>query len=88
MLLLPLPLPVFQQLDDCILHPLWRVRAREIFAENIAGKRDVTFLRLLLLGQDFEHDVIVQLTRLAELLHALCLRKRRCCLFALNGIKK
>ena len=74
MLLLPLSLPILQQLDNHLLHPLRRVGAREIFAENIAGQRDVTFFRFLLLGHDFEHRIIVQLTGLAELFHSLCLR--------------
>ena len=41
MLLLALALPLFQQLDDGLLHPLGRIAPGEIFAQGVAGEGDL-----------------------------------------------
>ena len=47
MLLLALALPLFQQLDDGLLHPLGRVAPGEIFAQGVAGEGDLVQVAFL-----------------------------------------
>src|SRR5574344_689861 len=76
-LALSLFLPLFQQLDDGLLHLDGRVAPGEILAEHIALDGDAVELVLLFLGHDLVHGVLRTFAGLTELFDALCLRQRR-----------
>ena len=67
MLLLALALPLFQQLDDGLLHPLGRRAPGEIFAQGVAGKGDLVQVAFLFLSHDDPHHVEGQVALLAVL---------------------
>src|SRR5574344_2032943 len=62
-LTLPLFLPLFQQLDDGLLHLNGRVAPGKILAEHIALDGDTVELVFLFLGHDLVHGVLQQLLK-------------------------
>ena len=87
MLLLALALPLFQQLDDGLLHPLGRIAPGKIFAQGVAGEGDLVQVAFLLLAHNYPHHVEGQVALLAVLFQPLGLGERRRGLFAVHRVQ-
>src|SRR5699024_2309005 len=74
---LALFLPLFQQLDDGVLHLFGRVRPWKIFPQHIVFDGHAVHFGLLFLSHDVEDGIVGALAFLAQLLDALSLGKRR-----------
>ena len=84
----PTFLPLFQQLDDGVLHLLGRIGFREILAQHLVFDGHAVHLGLLFLAHDVEDGLVAALPLLAQLLDALGLGKGRCVLGVLHRLQK
>src|SRR5699024_7429093 len=85
---LALFLPLFQQLDDGVLHLFGRVRPWKIFPQHIVFDGHAVHLGLLFFPHDVEDGVVGALALLAQFFDALSLGEGRCVLGILHGLQK
>ena len=64
-------LPCLKQLDDGVLHLQGRIGFWKILAYAFPVKGQTELLRLLFLGHDCQHTVLIEPPGLAEFLHPL-----------------
>ena len=88
MLLLALALPLFQQLDDGLLHPGGSVALWKILAQGIAGEGDLVQVAFLFLPHDDPHHVEGQVALLAVFFQPLGLGERRRSLLAVHCVQQ
>ena len=78
----------FKQLDYGFLHSLRCIRAREELSDFLHREFQVPIFRFLLLHHNTENRIVIQLALLGKSPHTLRLGKRRCCLFAVDGLNQ
>ena len=78
-------LPLFQELDDCILHLLWGVGLRKVLPELLTLESDPFKISLFDFTQDFLHGFQGTSAFLAEFFEPLCLGKGGRCLRKIHG---
>ncbi len=88
MLSLAFLLPLFQQFDNGLLHPLGCVALGEILPQDVGGECHFVEITFLFLTHDDPHHIKGQMSLLAVLLEPLGLGERGGGLFAVHRVQK